>query len=274
MPFPIPLSALRAIEIVARRGALGPAAEELGVTPGAVSQHIRRAEKRLGITLFERTSAGLVPSAALSAQLPRLGEGFSMLASALSALRPDHGGVLTVTLGSVFASRFLVGRLARFSAEHPDLELRLIANGALLDLGRPDIDCGIRFGNGKWPGTTATLLGESWRCRYARQALPANSGAQRIWHMCRSFATKAPCSLGATGWCARSPNANNRVLPEPTQWDFKAFIHKGRRFCRRHYQRAKTPPPKGHNATSGALQIPELCRQRANMGAKAQDSVY
>jgi DNA-binding transcriptional LysR family regulator len=159
MPFPIPLSALRAIEIVARRGALGPAAEELGVTPGAVSQHIRRAEKRLGITLFERTSAGLVPSAALSAQLPRLGEGFSMLASALSALRPDHGGVLTVTLGSVFASRFLVGRLARFSAEHPDLELRLIANGALLDLGRPDIDCGIRFGNGKWPGTTATLLG-------------------------------------------------------------------------------------------------------------------
>jgi DNA-binding transcriptional LysR family regulator len=48
-PFPIPLNAIRAIEIVARRGALAPAAEELGVTPGAVSQHLRRAEERLGI---------------------------------------------------------------------------------------------------------------------------------------------------------------------------------------------------------------------------------
>ena len=64
--FPLPLNALRAIEIVARRGSLAPAADELGVTPGAVSQHIRRAEERLGTELFERTNSGLVPTPALS----------------------------------------------------------------------------------------------------------------------------------------------------------------------------------------------------------------
>ena len=70
-PFPIPLNALRAIEIVARRGALAPAAEELNVTPGAVSQHIRRAEERLGIELFERTPQGLRPTPALKARAAR-----------------------------------------------------------------------------------------------------------------------------------------------------------------------------------------------------------
>ena len=74
-PFRIPLNALRAIEIVARRGALAPAAEELGVTPGAVSQHIRRAEERLGLELFERTPQGLVPTEAMTGIAPRLREG-------------------------------------------------------------------------------------------------------------------------------------------------------------------------------------------------------
>ena len=70
-PFPIPLNALRAIEIVARRGALAAAAEELGVTIGAVSQHVRRAEERLGLDLFERSPHGLVPTPALRSALPQ-----------------------------------------------------------------------------------------------------------------------------------------------------------------------------------------------------------
>ena len=68
--FPIPLNALRAIEIVARTGALKPAADELGVTIGAVSQHIRRAEMRLGLELFERTAQGLRPLPQLDAVRP------------------------------------------------------------------------------------------------------------------------------------------------------------------------------------------------------------
>ena len=117
-PFPIPLNALRAIEIVARRGALEPAAAELGVTIGAVSQHLRRAEARLGISLFERTSKGLVPTPQLVAQMPALRTGFQTLAGALAALRKEDDDVLTLTVGSVFASRWLITRLGRFK-RHP-----------------------------------------------------------------------------------------------------------------------------------------------------------
>ncbi len=157
--FPIPLNALRAIEIVARRGALAPAAEELGVTVGAVSQHLRRAEDRLGLELFARTPQGLKPLPALVQILPQLSAGFTQLQDGLASLTGAHEGVLNVTVGSVFASRWLIWRVHKFSALHPGLEVRLTVTGAMLDLGRPDIDCGIRYGDGSWPGVDTSLIG-------------------------------------------------------------------------------------------------------------------
>lgn len=158
-PFPIPLNALRAIEIVARRGALAPAADELGVTIGAVSQHLRRAEERLGQELFARTPQGLKPLPALTQVLPQLSAGFAALQDGLAGLTGAHEDVLNVTVGSVFASRWLIWRVNKFSALHPGLEVRLTVTAAMLDLGRPDIDCGIRYGDGDWPGIRATLIG-------------------------------------------------------------------------------------------------------------------
>ena len=158
-PFPIPLNALRAIEIVARRGALAPAAEELGVTIGAVSQHLRRAEARLGIELFERTPSGLVPLPLLRAALPQLTAGFTGLADGLASLKGSDDHVLNLTVGSVFASRWLIWRITKFSQAYPDIELRLNVSATMVDLSRPDVDCGIRFGLGKWPGVTAELIG-------------------------------------------------------------------------------------------------------------------
>ncbi len=138
-PFPIPLNALRAIEIVARRGALAPAAEELGVTVGAVSQHLRRAEDRLGMELFT--------------------SGFAQLQEGLASLAHDDERMLNVTVGSVFASRWLIWRINKFSQHHPGMEVRLNVTAAMLDLSRPDIDCGIRFGHGDWQGVTTSLIG-------------------------------------------------------------------------------------------------------------------
>jgi len=161
-PFPIPLNALRAIEIVARRGALAPAAEELGVTVGAVSQHLRRAEERLGMDLFERTPQGLVPLPALKQVLPQLTAGFASLADGLAGLAgSSDDNVLNLTVGSVFASRWLIWRINKFTALHPGIEVRLSVTAAMLDLSRPDIDCGIRFGDGNWPGVNASLIGGS-----------------------------------------------------------------------------------------------------------------
>ena len=158
-PFPVPLNAIRAIEIVARRGALAPAAEELGVTPGAVSQHLRRAEERLGIELFERTPQGLRPSAALKQVLPQLSAGFAALQDGMAALTPGNESVLTLTMGSVFASRWLIWRIGKFSALHPEIETRLVVTGKILDLVHGDVDCAIRFGRGDWPDADAELIG-------------------------------------------------------------------------------------------------------------------
>lgn len=158
-PFPVPLNALRAIDIVARTQALAPAAAELGVTVGAVSQHIRRAEERLGVMLFERTASGLKPTPALLEVVPLLASGFTALAEAGRVLRGEAECILTVTVGNVFASRWLVWRLGRFTEAHPEIELRMVTTGKLMDLARSDIDCAIRYGRGGWPGVLAEPLG-------------------------------------------------------------------------------------------------------------------
>ena len=147
-PFPVPLNAIRAIEIVARRGALAPAAEELGVTPGAVSQHLRRAEERLGIELFERTPQGLRPTDALRAVLPQLTAGFNTLAEAVANLRGADEHVLTVTVGQVFASRMIWARTGR-------------RNDSVLPDPVPDVT------TPGWPGRVPRSSIEAW-CRYRR----------------------------------------------------------------------------------------------------------
>ncbi|MBN9058724.1 MAG: LysR family transcriptional regulator, partial [Rhizobiales bacterium] len=121
--FKVPLNALRAIEFVARSGNLAAAAAELGVTPGAISQHIKRAEARLGVHLFERTPRGLVSTPALDAALPALQAGFRSIAEALALIDADQRGMLTITTAPTFAARWLVQRLGRFTRDHPDIEI-------------------------------------------------------------------------------------------------------------------------------------------------------
>lgn len=174
---PLPLNAIRALEIVARRGALAPAAEELGVTAGAVSQHIRRAEQRLGIELFERTPRGLVPTQALAEVVPQLSAGFAALGDALSALRAGDEHTLTLTLGSVFASRWLIWRIGKFSALNPGIEVKLVVTGKVLDLARSDIDCAIRFGRGDWADADVELIGGEAYSPVCTPALAARIGA-------------------------------------------------------------------------------------------------
>jgi DNA-binding transcriptional LysR family regulator len=161
---------------VARTGALKPAADELGVTIGAVSQHIRRAEARLGVELFDRTGQGLRPTTELETVRGQLTGGFTMLLDATRAMQRSDEHVLTVTMGSVFAARWLIRRLPQFQAAHPELEFRLLATARTVDLARTDVDCAIRFGEGKWPDVKATPL----ECRAFRPvAAPALAAGLR-----------------------------------------------------------------------------------------------
>lgn len=153
-----PLVALRAVEAVGRLGGLAKAADELGVTVGAVSQHIRKVEAQLGRSVFERTPRGLRPTAAGAPLLDSLTRGFHEIARAVGAAEARPSSILTVSVAPVLATKWLVPRLTRFYAAHPGLGLRLDATSELVDLDASDIDAGVRVGTGPWPNVRAEKL--------------------------------------------------------------------------------------------------------------------
>jgi LysR family transcriptional regulator, glycine cleavage system transcriptional activator len=153
----IPLPCLRAVEAVARLGAVTAAAGELGVTPGAISQQIVRAEAVLGVMLFDRHSRGMVPTARGREVTELLSQGFASLSAAVERARPA-GATLTISVAPVFAARWLIWRLPRFQAAHPDLRVRLDASLALADPAAGEADLCIRVGRGGWSRVDAERL--------------------------------------------------------------------------------------------------------------------
>lgn len=154
----IHLNGLRAVEAAGRLGSLASAADELGVTAGAVSQQIAKTEAQLGRMLFERTARGLVATDFGRLFLARLSNAFGELADAVASARRRDESVLTISVAPVFAARWLVYRLNRFAERHPDIRLRIDATTTLVNLDTSDVDVGIRVGTGNWPGVHAELL--------------------------------------------------------------------------------------------------------------------
>lgn len=153
-----PLNALRVFEAAARQGSFARAAEELHVTPAAVSQHIKSLEDYLGVTLFNRGKVlGLSESA--GAVLPLVTEAFDQLERAMARVRAGNdSGPLVVSAPPVFAARWLIPRLDDFHGRHEDVELRLMATKRLVDFTLEDVDLAIRFGNGDYPGLRVERL--------------------------------------------------------------------------------------------------------------------
>ncbi len=157
-----PLNALRAFEAAARHLSFTRAAAELNVTPAAVGHQVRALEDHLGVQLFRRLNRSLLLTDAAQACLPDLREGFARLAVAVETIQVrDARGVLTATVAPSFAAKWLVPRLDRFRALHPDITVRIDTAMAEVDLGREGIDIGIRFGAGHYPGLRVErLMGE------------------------------------------------------------------------------------------------------------------
>ncbi|MBL8552519.1 MAG: transcriptional regulator GcvA [Hyphomonadaceae bacterium] len=154
-----PLNALRAFEAVARHLSITGAADELGVTPGAVSQSVKALEEYLGRPLMSRTPRGLVLSDAAAAALPALREGFDRLEEGAKRLTgPERGGRLTVSVAPSFAAKWLAPRLGDFNAEFPDIDVQIHASMGLANFEAEGVDLAIRYGAGRWPGMEATLL--------------------------------------------------------------------------------------------------------------------
>jgi len=135
------------------------AAQELNVTPGAISQQIRLLEEFLEIRLFQRLNRTIVLTDAGLLLLPETRKGFEHLRDAVSQVqRRADGGPLTITSAPSFVSKWLIPRLGRFKTRHPDIDVRIDTSDRLVDFSREDIDVGIRFGNGVYPELETVFL--------------------------------------------------------------------------------------------------------------------
>ncbi|GGK40423.1 LysR substrate-binding domain-containing protein [Salinarimonas ramus] len=152
------LGGLRAVEAAARLGTLRAAAEELGVTVGAVSQQILKCEAELGRTLFERRPRGLEPTPLGAAVIARLAVGFAEISAAVALADQRREDVLTVSVAPVLASKWLVWRLDRFTRANPGIRVRIDAALELVDPNVSDVDVCIRVGRGPYPGVRAEPL--------------------------------------------------------------------------------------------------------------------
>jgi len=150
------MQALRAFEATARTHSLTKAAEALHVTHGAISHQIKALEEDIGVRLVERAGRGI--------RLTDEGERFAArvrgaLAELAEAVREvaerTNPRQLRVSVVPSFAARWLIPRIGRFFAAHPDIDLDVRANNAYVDFNRDDADVAIRYGLGSWPGVIA-----------------------------------------------------------------------------------------------------------------------
>lgn len=154
-----PLNALRAFEAAARHMNFSRAADELAVTPGAVSQQIQNLEDYIGAPLFKRTPKGLLLTDAAQTALPALREAFDRLAEAASLLTAaEDGRRITVSVAPSFAAKWLMPRLGRFEAAHPDVDVWIDSGLELVDFASGEIDLAIRYGSGRYPALEVTRL--------------------------------------------------------------------------------------------------------------------
>ena len=152
-----PLNAVRAFDAVARLGSVRAAAEELAVTPAAVSQQLRVLEAHLGIALTQRHGRGLALTDPGRTWHGEIARHLRAIALAAERVRPGRR-VVQVTVVQSFGSRWLMPRLASFTARAPEIEVRIDASPVLADLARDPFDLAIREGRGVYPDAESVRL--------------------------------------------------------------------------------------------------------------------
>lgn len=161
-PLP-PLTALRAFDAAARHMSFAKAADELHVTPAALSFQIKSLEEHLGAPLFVRLNRAVELTDAGRALAPDAKAAFETLANGWhAAQRAQDHHALTVTAGPAFTAKWLAPRLYEFAQEHPEIELRFSASLRRMDFVRDNIDVAIRFGLGPDVGVYSLPLAEEW----------------------------------------------------------------------------------------------------------------
>jgi LysR family transcriptional regulator, glycine cleavage system transcriptional activator len=173
----LPLGSLRVFVAVAEHMHFTRAAEALGVTVSAASMQIHALEQYLGVALFRRQGR-LIEITEQGAQLlPKIRDGLSALQDAINDARSVRGqGPLRISMLGSFLTQWLMARLPRFEALHPDIDLRIETSTALVDFHKSEVHAAIRLGGGGWPGIYSDKLMDEWLVPVCQPAMLAKLG--------------------------------------------------------------------------------------------------
>lgn len=141
------LGALRAFEAAARRGSFKDAAQELSVTPGAISQQIKMLEDDLGVALFVRKTRAIHLTPAGQQLQPTLSEAFLQIRQAVDDVRPKPTPTLRISSTNALISKWLLPRLHRFTTNHPEVQVHIDSQQSLRDGADSTADIEIRYAN-------------------------------------------------------------------------------------------------------------------------------
>lgn len=167
-----PLNAIRAFEAAARHLSITLAADELNVTPGAVSRQIKGLEDALGLQLLKRGHRQIALTRQGSDYFRAVTKALETLREATRRLkRRSQRQPLKIRAYTTFAMRWLIPRLSGFHAAHPGIEVLLKASLDPVDFRKEDIDGAIRLGDGQWPGARSVRLVDNILAPVASPAL-------------------------------------------------------------------------------------------------------
>ena len=153
-----PLNPLRSFEAAARHGSFARAANELSVTPAAISRQVKLLEDYFGVEFFDREPGGVSLTPEARAYASALTRALQQIAAATDDFRTHHtSSILTVRGSTTFLVKWLVPRLPDFQKQHPQIKVRL-AGGTVAEGLRGEADVTIRYGGSQWPGLRTQLL--------------------------------------------------------------------------------------------------------------------
>ncbi|MFJ4068753.1 LysR substrate-binding domain-containing protein [Pseudomonas sp. NPDC089996] len=178
-----PLTAFRYFDIAGETESFVRAAERLHVTHGAVSRQVRLLEESLGVELFERRNRAIFLTPAGRALHGTTQAIFEQLEGAVQRLQQQQrDNVLVVSCEPTIAMRWLIPRLPRWHAAHPDLQLHLVAAGGPLDFARSGVDLALRRDDFHWPPTLHSMkICDEWIGPVSRHGSD-NLAGQRLLH--------------------------------------------------------------------------------------------
>lgn len=186
-PLP-PLNSLRAFEATARHLSFSKAAQELHVTPAALSHQIRGLEEQLQLKLFHRRARAIELTEAARTIYPGIRTGFDAIREAVERLdRGKQDRMLVVSSTPGLTAKWLVPRLYKFLALHPGIETRITASVAYANFATDDIDVGIRLSSGVHPDLYVERLSDEWLLPLCSPRLLEGEHPLRVPHDLKHF---------------------------------------------------------------------------------------